>query len=96
LPYSLALMNAVNTGGSFDTPSGTIANQKTWASAGFRGFGPVMTFPGGSGMDGMGCGCDGGCGCGCSGDGGATGVIWLGIAAAALWFLCRRSGEREV
>jgi hypothetical protein len=88
LPYSLALTNTVNTGGSYMTSSGTIPNQKIWASAGFRGFGPTMTFPGGSGMDGMGCGC--GCKgtCGCQDSGGGLGsMLCLGIvAAAAFWF----------
>ena len=54
LPYSLALARTVNTGGSFTTPSGATANSAIWAKAGFRGFagfGPTMTFPGGSGMD---------------------------------------------
>lgn len=58
LPFSLALKNTVNTGVSFTTPSGAIANSQRWASAGFRGFGPVMTFPG-AGMDGVGCHCKG-------------------------------------
>ena len=64
LPFSLALKNTVNTGVSFDTSSGAIANSQRWASAGFRGYGPVMTYPG-AGMDGL-----GGCGCGCGGNGG--------------------------
>ena len=81
--FSLALKNTENTGVSFDTPSGGIAERKRWASAGFRGYGPVMTFPGGAGMDGMGCGC----GCG-GGDGGMmTGLLCFAGAAAALWFL---------
>jgi hypothetical protein len=58
-PHSLSLMNTVNTGTTFTTPSGAMENSKIWASAGFRGFGPTMTFPG-AGMDGMGCGCGGG------------------------------------
>ena len=49
-PFSLALANTVNTGVSFSTPSGAIRNSQIWARAGFRGFGPVMTFPG-AGMD---------------------------------------------
>jgi hypothetical protein len=90
LPFSLALKNTVNTGVSFDTPSGAIANSQRWASAGFRGFGPVMTFPG-AGMDGMGCGC----GCGGNGGGDWTGLVCLGLAAAAaFYFLSSRSGIR--
>jgi hypothetical protein len=93
LPYSLALTNTVNTGGSWTTPSRAVANQKTWASAGFRGFGPTMTFPGGSGMDGMGCGCGGGCGCGCQDSGSWGSLLCLGIAAAAAFWFFRRRGE---
>lgn len=81
-PFSLALTNAVNTGVSFDTTSGTIANQKRWASAGFRGFGPTMTFPGGSGLDGMGCGC----GCDGNGGGGSTLLLCL-LAGLGVWGL---------
>lgn len=83
LPYSLALMNRVNTGGSFTTPSGAIANSKIWASAGFRGFGPVMTFPG-AGMDGLGCGCGCGGAGGCGG-GGSNLLLW---AFAGLGIYC--------
>ena len=50
LGYSLALATTVNTGGSFTTPIGATRNSKIWASAGFRGFGPMMTFTG-SGLD---------------------------------------------
>ena len=53
LPYSLALTNTVNTGGSFNTPSGTIANQKWWATRGFQGYGPKAQYPQGAGMDGL-------------------------------------------
>ena len=77
-PHTLSLANAVNTGVSFTTPPGTIANQKRWASAGFRGFGPTMTFPGGSGLDGM------GCGCGCNGNGGGGGSTLLVCLLAGL------------
>ena len=85
LPYSLALANTVNTGGSFSTSSGAVRNSKIWASAGFRGLGPVLTFRG-AGMDGMGCGC--GCGGGCGGRAGrglsgltfdGTGVLGTGL-----------------
>ena len=69
LPYSLALANTVNTGGSFSTSSGAVRNSKIWASAGFRGLGPVLTFPG-AGMDGM------GCGCGCNGKSAGMGQIF--------------------
>lgn len=54
LPFSLALANTVTTGVSFDTPSGATRNSQIWGRAGFRGLGPVLTFPGGSGMDGVG------------------------------------------
>lgn len=92
-PFSLALANTVTTGVSFDTPSGAIRNSQIWASAGFRGFGPVMTFPG-AGMDGIGCGC--GCGGGCSsGMGqlsswGPTEWIVIGLVVAGLWYAQRR------
>lgn len=78
-PWGLSLANAVNTGVSFTTPSGTIANQKAWASAGFRGYGPTNTFPGGSGLDGM------GCGCGC--DGGGSNVLLYAALGALAYFL---------
>lgn len=82
-PHTLSLANAVNTGVSFNTTSGTIANQKRWASAGFRGFGPTMTFPGGSGLDGM------GCGCGCNGGGGNGGstLLMCLLAGLGIWAL---------
>ena len=94
LPFSLALANTVNTGGSFDTPSGAIRNSQIWASAGFRGLGPTLTFPG-AGMDGLGCGCA--CVQGCSQGFGqlssSTEWIALGLAAAAgLWYFRRRRG----
>ena len=57
LPFSLALANTVTTGVSFDTPSGATRNSQIWGRAGFRGLGPVLSFPGGSGMDGMQCHC---------------------------------------
>ena len=63
LPYSISLANRVNTGGSFTTPSGLIANEKYWAARGFQGYGPRIQYPRGAGMDGLGCGC--GCGGGC-------------------------------
>jgi hypothetical protein len=81
-PFALSLANAVSTGVSFDTPSGTIANQKRFASAGFRGFGPVHTFPGGAGMDGMGSGC--GCG-GCNG--GGSQILLYALAGIGIYFL---------
>lgn len=91
-PHTLSLANAVNTGVSFTTPSGTIANQKRFASAGFRGFGPTMTFPGGAGLDGMGCGCacDGG------GDGGGGNLILCILAGLGIWALVDmfRGGSR--
>lgn len=87
LPFSLALRNTINTGVSFDTPSRATANSKRWASAGFRGYGPVRTFPGGAGMDGL------GCGCGCGGGGGCSEsmspLLWLAAGAAAYYFLGR-------
>lgn len=81
LPFSLALKNTVNTGVSFDTPSGAIAQAQRWASRGFQGlggYGPRIQYPG-AGMDGL------GCGCGCE-DGGFP---WLSaaIAVTALWIL---------
>lgn len=85
LPFSLALANAVNTGGSFSTPSGAARNSKIWASAGFRGLGPTLTFPGGAGMDGL-----GGCGCGCGGTGSAGALLCLAAAGAVAWFVSRR------
>lgn len=85
LPHSLSLANRVNTGGSFSTPSGAIQNSKIWASAGFRGFGPVMTFPG-AGMDGM------GCGCGCDGGGGGSNLLLYALAGFGLWRLFTRGG----
>lgn len=75
-PFSLSLANSVSTGISYSTPSGTVPNQQRWASAGFRGFGPTMTFPGGSGLDGM------GCGCGCDG-GGNNLLLYAGLGALA-------------
>lgn len=88
-PFSLSLYNTVNTGISYSTPSGTVPNQQRWASAGFRGFGPTMTFPGGSGLDGMGCGCGGGC------NGGGSNV-WLYAALGALaYFLFTGGLERH-
>lgn len=88
LPFSLALKNTVNTGVSFDTSSGAIANSQRWASAGFRGYGPVMSFPG-AGMDGM------GCGCGCDGaDGGGNPLLWL-LAGLGIWGLLRNRGALE-
>lgn len=80
-PFSLALTNAVSTGVSYSTPSGTVPNQKRWASAGFRGFGPTMTFPGGSGLDGM------GCGCGCDGNGGGSTLLLCLLAGLGIWAL---------
>lgn len=79
LPWSLALKNTINTGVSFDTSSGGIAQSQRWASRGFQGYGPLIQYPGGSGMDGLGCGCN-------EGDGGFP---WLSaaIAVTALWLL---------
>ena len=92
-PWSLALKNTVSTGVSFNTPSNAIANTQRWARAGFRGFGPTMTFPGGAGMDGHSHGM-GDCGCGCGGHGscGHGGGFDMGsliclaaLGAAAYW-----------
>jgi hypothetical protein len=79
-PWALSLKNAVSTGVSFNTPSRTIANQKAWASAGFRGYGPTRTFPG-AGLDGMSCGCNGG------GNGGGSNLILYVLAGVGLYFL---------
>lgn len=85
LPFSLALQYTVNTGVSFDTPSGAIANSKHWAARGFQGLGPRVQYPG-AGIDGLscGCGCGGGCGCG-KGMGGltfdGTGLLGTGLFA---------------
>lgn len=84
-PFALSLANSVNTGISYSTASGTVPNQQRWASAGFRGFGPTMTFPGGSGLDGMGnCGCGGGCN---GGNGGGNNLVLYLLAGAGLYFL---------
>ena len=80
LPFSLALQNTVNTGGSYVTPSGTVANQKYWASRGFQGYGPLIQYGPGAGMDGVGCGCNCGGNCGMGGltfDG--TGLFGTGL-----------------
>src|SRR5215813_2663007 len=94
LPFSLALKDTVNTGVTFDTPSGAIAESQRWATAGFRGFGPRMVFPG-AGMDGLGCECGGGCGGGCNGGGGRSIALFLGAAAAAV-YLMRSLRERTL
>lgn len=78
LPFSLALANTVNTGVSFDTPSGGIAQAQRWASVGMQGYGPRIQYPGGAGMDGL-----GGCGC----DGGTSPILWAAVAVTALWIL---------
>lgn len=91
LPFSLSLANSVNTGGSYTTKSGTIANQKWWAARGFQGYGPKIQYPGGAGMDGLGCHC--GCGGGCGHGGGGvdmTGFLCLGAVAAAMFWVCAR------
>lgn len=86
--HTLSLANTVNTGVTFDTPSGAIQNSKTWASAGFRGFGPTMTFPG-AGMDGVGCGCNGG------GNGGSNFLLYV-FAGLGVWNLVTSlSGRRS-
>jgi hypothetical protein len=101
-PWALSLKNAVSTGVSYNTPSRTIANQKAWASAGFRGlglrrgnmrgYGPTRTFPG-AGLDGgVGCGCNGG------GNGGGSNLILYVLAGVGLYFLLEpmlRERERE-
>lgn len=81
LPFSLALKNTINTGVSFDTPSGGIANSQWWASRGFQGYGPRIQYPGGAGMDGL------GCGCGCDGSDGGFPWLSAAIAVTALWLL---------
>lgn len=84
-PHTLSLANAVNTGVSFNTSSGTIANQKRWAAAGFRGLGPTLTFPG-AGMDGIGCGA--GCGCDqCAGRGDSSSLLLCLLAGLGIWAL---------
>ena len=76
LPFSLSLANSVNTGVSFDTTSGAIAQAQRWATRGMQGlgqsrghyargvygYGPRIQYGRGAGMDGVGCG--GSCGCG--------------------------------
>jgi hypothetical protein len=62
LPFSLALQNTVNTGVSFDTSSGAIANSQRWAARGFQGYGPWIQYGRSAGMDGIGCNCQRGMG----------------------------------
>ena len=89
-PFALSLANSVNTGVSYSTPSGTVPNQQRWASAGFRGFGPTMTFPGGSGLDGMGsCGCGGGC------NGGGGSLLTYAALGALAYFLFSGGAKRQ-
>ena len=72
LPFSIALANSVNTGVSYDTPSGFIAEEQRWASRGFQSYVPRVQYPN-KGLDGhCGCGCGGGCGCGSHGMHGLT------------------------
>lgn len=87
LPYSLSLANVVNTGGSFTTSSGAIANRKWWAARGMQGYGPKIQYPQGAGMDGMGCGC--GCGGRHAHGGGfdGTSLMCLLAAGAALFYV---------
>lgn len=81
-PHTLSLANAVNTGVTYSTTSGTVPNQKRWAAAGFRGFGPTMTFPRAAGLDGM------GCGCGCNGGaGGGSSLMMCLLAGLGIWGL---------
>ena len=80
--WDLSLANSVNTGVTFNTSSGTIANQHYWNSVGFRGLGPTLTFPGGSGLDGAGCGCDGG---------GMGNLLYVALGAALFWMFGGRS-----
>ena len=82
LPYSISLANRVNTGGSWTTPSETIANQKWWATRGLQGYGPKIQYRG-AGMDGLGCGC--GCN-GSNGDGGSF-FTWVLIGAGVMALL---------
>lgn len=89
-PFALSLANSVNTGISYSTPSGTVPNQQRWASAGFRGFGPTMTFPGGSGLDGMGCGCGGGCG------GGDSNLLLYAALGALAFYLFKGAGRSSL
>jgi len=95
LPFSLALKDTVNTGVTFDTPSGAIAESQRWATAGFRGFGPRMVFPG-AGMDGLGCECGCNGGGGCNGGNGIRSVALLLGAAAAAVYLLRTFRERTI
>lgn len=74
LPFSISLANRVNTGVSFDTPSGGIAERARWARRGMQGWGPRLQYPG-AGMDGMGhYHHDCGCGCGGAGTCGSSGL----------------------
>lgn len=98
LPFSLALANTVNTGVSFDTPSGAIAQAQRWASRGFQGYGPRIQYPSGAGMDGIGCGCgcNGGGYGGCNGGSGGLGMsdlICFGAAAVAFYLLTKSPQE---
>lgn len=86
LPFSLALANTVNTGVSFDTPSGGIAQRQRWARAGFGGYGPRIQYPG-AGMDGIGCGCGCGCDGNCGGGLGMSDLLCFGAAAVAVYLL---------
>lgn len=91
LPFSLALKNTVNTGVSWSSPSNAVRNSQWWAARGFQGYGPLIQYGRGAGMDGL-----GGCGCGCGGsgcDGGAslTSLACLGLVALAFcWFSSER------
>jgi hypothetical protein len=85
--WNLALTNSVNTGVSYSTSSGTVPNQQRWASAGFRGFGPTMTFPGGSGLDGM-------HGCGCGGGGNGNMLLYIAVGAG-LYYLITEMTQRR-
>ena len=87
--WTLSLANAVNTGTSYTTSSGTVPNQQYWNSVGFRGLGPTLTFPGGSGMDGI------GCGCGCDGGGNSNLLLYLLAGAGAYFLFTGIAGRRS-
>ena len=80
--WDLSLANSVNTGVTFNTSSGTIANQHYWNSVGFRGLGPTLTFPAASLLHGCGC------------NGGTNNIIVWGRAGVGVYFLIDRMISR--
>ena len=101
LPFSLTLANTLNTGVSFSTPSGSVAESQRWATRGMQGlgqghgffgrgvqgYGPRVQYGRGAGMDGHGdCGCGCGGSCGCGDNGGGVGLMCV-AAAIGLYFL---------